>query len=229
MERTPYLAAKLWWIIHKDLLSEWRARRVWPAMLLFGLVVALVFGLQLDLLPDQKAQLVGGLLWLAILFAALLVFDRSFAAERDDGCWEALLQYPLSPALVYLAKLTVNVLALAALECALIPLFTIFSGISLWQHPAAMLAVAGLGNLAIAALGTLLAAAMAGTRHNAHPLALVLLPLVTPVVLAASEATRLLVQNDLGPAWWRWLQLLAGSAVIFVTAGLALFDFVVED
>ena len=222
-------AAKLWWIDHKDLLSEWRARRVWPAMLLFGTVVALVFGLQLDLLPEQKTQLVGGLLWLAILFAALLVLDRSFAAEREEGCWEGLLHYPLSPSTIYLAKLLVNVLALATLECALIPLFTLFSGVSLWQHPAAMLAVATLGNVGIAALGTLLAAATAGVREGGSRSTLVLLPLVIPVILAAAEATRLLAQNDLGSQCWRWIQLLAGCAVLFVTAGVVLFDFLIED
>ena len=222
-------AAKLWWIVHKDLLSEWRARRVWPAMLLFGTVVALVFGLQLDLLPTQKTQLVGGLLWLAILFAALLVFDRSFAAEREEGCWEGLMQYPLSPSTIYLAKLAVNVLALAALECALIPLFTLFSGVSLWQHPAAMLAVAALGNVSIASLGTLLAAATAGMREAGSRSTLVLLPLVIPVILAAAEATRLLAQNDLGPQCWRWIQLLLACAVLFVTAGIVLFDFLIED
>jgi heme exporter protein B len=82
------VAAKLWWIIHKDLVSECRARRVWPAMLMFGMVVALVFSFQMDLLPDQKRRIVGGLLWLAIFFAGMLAVDRSFASEREEGCWE---------------------------------------------------------------------------------------------------------------------------------------------
>ena len=37
--QTP-MAARLWWILQKDLVSECRARRVWPAMLLLGIVVA---------------------------------------------------------------------------------------------------------------------------------------------------------------------------------------------
>ena len=53
--------ARLWWMIHKDLLSECRARRVWPAMLLFGAVVALVFSMQMDLAPEQKQRMAGGL------------------------------------------------------------------------------------------------------------------------------------------------------------------------
>ena len=61
-------------------------------MLLLGVVVAVVFSLQLDLLPEQKQQLVGGLLWLAIFFAGMTAIDRSFApnartaAGKASGC-----------------------------------------------------------------------------------------------------------------------------------------------
>ncbi len=223
------MTAKLWWMIHKDLVSECRARRVWPAMLLLGVVVALVFAVQMDLSPQQKRQMVGGLLWLAIFFAGMLALDRSFAAEREDGCWEGLLLYPVSPAAVYLAKLGVNVVALGALQCVLIPLFVVLCDVPLMRHPWAMVLVAVLGNLGIASIGTLLSALATGIRHSGNLLAVLVLPLVIPVVLAAAEATRLIAENHLAAEWWRWVQLLAAFAVVFITAGIVLFDFVIED
>ncbi len=223
------MTAKLWWIIHKDLISECRARRVWPAMLLLGIVVALVFSIQMDLLPDQKRRMVGSLLWLAIFFAGMLAIDRSFAAEREEGCWEGLLLYPISPTAVYLAKLAVNVVALGAVQCVLIPLFAVLSDVPLLARPGPMLAVALLGNLGIAAVGTLLSAMASGIRQNGSLLVLLVLPTVIPVVLAAAEATRLIAENDLGAAWWRWVQLLGAFALIFVIAGSILIDFAVED
>jgi len=219
----------VWWIIHKDLLSEYRARRAWPAMVLMGVLVALVFSLQMDLLPDQKQQIAGGLVWLAIFFAGTVAMDRSFAAERDDGCWDALTICPVDPAAIFLAKFVANAIALAALEAILIPLFTILSGAGFANHPWAMLLVAVLGNLGIAAVGTLLSALSAGIRHGTSLLVLLLLPLATPVVLAAAEATRLICEESLDPQFWRWVQLLAGFAVVFVTAGTVLFGYVVED
>ena len=114
---------RLWWIVHKDLMSEFRARRAWPTMLLLGSLSAWFSAVQMDLLPDQKPRLVGGLLWLAIFFAGMTAIDRSFASEREDGCWDGLKLYPLSPATVYWAKLLVNAIALAVLQCLLIPLF----------------------------------------------------------------------------------------------------------
>ncbi|MHC4178933.1 MAG: heme exporter protein CcmB [Planctomycetota bacterium] len=223
------MAAKLWWIIHKDLISECRARQVWPAMLLLGTVAALVFTVQMDLLPTEKRRLVGGLLWLSIFFAGMLAIDRSFASEREDGCWEGLLLYPISPTAVYLAKLAVNVVALAALQCVMIPLFEVLSDVPLLAHPGAILLVALLGNLGIAAVGTLLSALAAAIRPSGNLLVVLVLPMVIPVVLAAAEATRLAAEGNLGAAWWGWVRLLGAFAIIFVVAGAVLFDFAIED
>ncbi len=223
------MATKLWWIIHKDLASECRAHRVWPAMLLLGIVVALVFSVQMDLLPDQKQRMVGSLLWLAIFFAGMMAMDRCLASEHEEGCWEGLLTYPVSPSTIYLAKLAVNFVALAAIQCVLIPLFAVLSDVPLLAHPWAMLLIALLGNLGMAAVGTLLSALANAIRRGGGLAVLLVLPAVIPVVLAAAEATRLMVEGDFGPAWWRWIQLLGAFAVVFVTAGTVLFDFVVEE
>jgi ABC-type transport system involved in cytochrome c biogenesis permease component len=58
---------------------------------------------------------------------------------------------------------------------------------------------------------------------------LLLLPLITPVILSAAAATRLLVAADLDEQWWRWVQLLACFAVVFTTLGALVFEFVIED
>jgi ABC-type transport system involved in cytochrome c biogenesis permease component len=60
-------------------------------------------------------------------------------------------------------------------------------------------------------------------------LALVLLPLVLPVLLGAGEATRLVIAGDLGSQFGRWLQLLAAFAVMFCTVGALVFEFILEE
>lgn len=223
------MLANIGWIVHKDLVTEFRARRVWPTMLLLGIVVAMVFCLHAESLSSQKHQIVGGLLWLAIFFAGMSAIDRSFASERVEGCWEGLKLYPLSPTTVYLAKMLVNALALAVLQCLLIPLFFAFAGLNLLAHPWSLLLIAVLGNLGIAAVGTLLSALATGVRNGGSVLMLLVLPLVIPILLAAAESTRLLVENQINDAWWRWVQLLAALAVIFVTAGTVLYEHAIED
>jgi heme exporter protein B len=223
------VAAKLWWVIHKDLVSEWRARQAWPAMLVLGIVVVLVFSLQMDLLPGQKPALAGGLLWLAVFFAGIFALDRSFAAEREAGCWDGLKLYPVSPSVIYLGKVIVNVATLSALECVLVPLFVALADVPLLERPGALILTAVPGNAGVAAIGTLLSALAAGVRRSGNLTVLLVLPLTIPVVLAAAEATRLMVAGDLGPAWWRWIQLLAAFAVVFTTAGTLLFELVIEE
>ena len=203
--------------------------RVWPTMLLLGVVVALVFGIQMDLLPQQKERLVGGLMWLAIFFAGMTAVDRSFAAEREDDCWDSLRSFPIDLAAIYWAKLIANALSLGAVQLLLIPLFLCLSGSSLWDHPLELLVVAVLGNVGLAAVGTLVSALAASIGRSGNLLVPLVLPLAVPVLLAAAEATRLLADDRVDEVWWRWIQLLAAFAVVFVTSGTFLFQFAVED
>jgi heme exporter protein B len=221
--------AAFWWMVHKDLVSEFRSRRVWPAMLLLGVVVALLFSIQMDLLPEHKRQIVGGLLWLSVFFAGATVFERSFAAEREEGCWDALQLLPVSPGTVFFAKLTVNVVALAVLEILLIPLFFVLSGLPVLPHVHQLALIALLASPGLAAVGTLVSALAAGGGKSGSLLVLVVLPLAVPVMLAAAEGTRLALEHRIDDAWWRWIQLLGASSVVFVTAGALLFEYAIED
>jgi heme exporter protein B len=221
--------AHLWWILQKDLTTEFRCRRAWPTMMVLGIVVALVFSLQMNLLPRQKQQLVGGLLWLAIFFAGMAVIDRSISAEREDGCWDGLRMYPVSSTAVYLAKLLTNCIALGALQCLLIPLFFVLSSLPLGEHLRGLLLISVLGNLGLTSLGTLLSGLATTMGRSGSLLTIVVLPLVIPVVLGAAEATRLLFQGADVAMWWRWIQLLTVFSVVFITAGLALFDLAIQE
>ncbi|MFZ1936196.1 MAG: heme exporter protein CcmB [Thermoguttaceae bacterium] len=223
------MAAQIWWMIHKDLVSEWRSRRAWPAMILFGIVVAVVFSLQIDLPSEYKRQIAASVLWITIFLAATLSLDRSFALEREDACWRVLLLYPVSPSSVYAAKLAANIIWLAVLQAAIIPLFAVLTDVPLLDRPWAMGLVALLGNVGIAAVGTLLSALAARAQKGASLTALFALPVVIPVVLAASQATQMQADGRIDAAWWDWNGLLACFAIIFIVAGVVLIDFVVEE
>ncbi len=223
------MTAQIWRIIQKDLVSEWRSRRACPAMILLGIVVAVVLSLQMDLPAEHKRQMAASLLWVAVVFAAAIGLDRSFALESEDGCWRALLLYPVSASAVYLAKLTVNIVWLAALECVLIPLFVVLADVPLLAHPWAMVLVALLGNAGIASAGTLLSALAMRVHKGANLTVLLTLPMTIPVVLAAAQATRLLVENRLDGSWWDWNGLLAVFAAIFVVTGMVLIGYVAEE
>jgi len=220
---------QFWWIIHKDLRSEIKTGRVWPPLCLYGLLVAAVFSYQMDLLPDQRGRIAGSLLWLATFFAGMLIMDRTFVDEREDGCWHALRLYPLSSTTIYFAKLTVNIISLAVMQLVLIALLAVISDLPLLRHPWMTFSVAALGNLGLAAVGTLLSALGLNMRRNNGLLSLLVLPVVIPVMIAATQITQMLCEDNLGGLYWQWMQLLTVFDVIFIAAGAVLIDFVVEE
>jgi heme exporter protein B len=219
----------LWWLIYKDLTREFRAQHVWPGMVLLGLVLVFLLATQLELPLEAKEQVAGGLIWLAVFFAGTMACERSFAGEREAGCWRALTMYPIAPSLLFLAKLAVNFFALVALELVLVPLFIVLSDVPLASRPGPLALVAALSNVGFAAMGTLVSALTAGVRHRGSLLALLLLPLVVPVLLGSAEATRLLLTGPMGSQWWLWTKLLAVFAVVFTVVGAFVFEFVVEE
>jgi len=221
--------AKLWYVICKDLRIEVRSRRAWPAMLLLGTVVAVMFTVQMRLSAEQQQQNLGALLWLAVFFAGMLGIDRSFASEQTDGCWDALGAYPVSPAVIYWSKVLVNFTALIVLEGLLIPLFAALADTELLRQPFAICLVAVLTSLGLSAVGTLLSAVANGMGMGGQLIALLALPLCIPALLAAAEATRLIAMNQIDGEWWRWIQLLGCFAVTFVTAGTLLFEFAIGE
>jgi heme exporter protein B len=224
-----HMVAKLYWIVCKDLVSEYRARQVWPAMLMLGVLVSFLFSAQLDAIADGRSRVVGMMIWLTIYFAGVLALHRAFAMEQEEGCWDALRMYPVNATWIYLAKFTVNFLTLAALQVVVLPLFVIFANVPLLDHSLRMLAVALLGNIGLTSIGTLLAAVCPENRPGTSMLAFLTLPLAIPVLLAASEATMLSMGHEGGPLWWRWIGLLVVFAVVFITAGIVLFEILVED
>jgi heme exporter protein B len=216
-------------LVRKDLRREWRARMTWPAVVLLGFLVVLTLELQSDFPAEIKHQFVGSLLWLAVFFAGALGLEQSFADEKDNGCWDALRMYPTSPGAIYAAKLLFNFAMLMGVAAVLIPLLAALADAPLLERPPTMLMVAVLANLGLAAIGTLIGGLINGVRRRGNLLVLLLLPLTLPVLLGAGEATRLMIAGDLGAEFWRWIQLLAAFVVMFVTASVLIFDFVMED
>jgi heme exporter protein B len=221
------LVAQFWWIVQKDLLTECRARQIGPAMLLLGGVVAFLFSLQLQVVPQARANLIGCQYWLTVFLGGLIALDGSFLAERDTAA--AWRMYPVAPWVVFLAKLVGNAIALGTLQLVLALLFSAWAGIDAFANLGAMLLLGLTGNLAVTSLGTLLAAISCSMRKDRTLLGVLMLPLEIPVVVAAAEATRLALLGELGEAWWWWIQLLIAFAVIFTTAGAVLYGFVIED
>src|SRR5215213_11204869 len=89
-------------LARKDFLLELRARDTVPAMLLFVVATLVVFHFAL---PEASSNLAAyGLLWVALVFTALLGLVRSFSAEHDQGLMDGLVLAPCDRSAIWLSK-----------------------------------------------------------------------------------------------------------------------------
>src|SRR5256886_8049673 len=91
-------------VARKDLRSEWRTRELVPALAQFVVLALLIgnFGFQID--SRNAPSIAPGILWLALGFAGLIAFGRTFAAEREQSSLEAMLMTPASPVALFAGK-----------------------------------------------------------------------------------------------------------------------------
>lgn len=203
-------------LARKDLLLELRARDTLPAMVLFVIASLVVFHFAL---PQASGDLAAyGLLWVALVFTALLGLVRAFSAERDQGLLDALVLAPCDRSAIWLGKALAMLAFLVLAEVVALPAFAIFfSGID-WMT----LAGVALADLGICAVGTLLAAMAAASRTRELLLPLLFLPLAIPIVVGGVGAS--VVESG-----GRYLGLLAVYDVIFAIICWASFEYVVTE
>ncbi len=217
-------------IIRKDLAIELRTRQSVPAMALFSVTAFVLFHFGLD--RDRlDGDLAAGVLWVTLLLATVLAVNRLFASEREQGGLDGLLLAPIDRTAVFFAKAATLYLYLVVLELIAVPAFAILLlGPSPFDQLPALIAVLALANLGLATVGALVAALAAETRARDLLTPLLLLPLLTPVLIAAARATEPLwaVHPETGDLA-KWAGVLGLYDLVFVLLSVAVFDFLLED
>ena len=217
-------------LVRKDLALELRTRESVPSMFLFSLSTFVLFRFGLDR-KTLEGDLASGVLWVTLLFAAVLGMNRLFLAEREEGGFDAFLLAPVDRTSLFVAKAAVLFGFLAAVEIAAIPAFAVLLlGPPTGQALPGLLPILLLADLGIAIVGTLVGALAIQTRARDLIVPLISLPLVLPVVIAAGHATSpLFAEGGAEPLPGRWLGVLGLYDLVFGLLALAVFDFLLED
>ena len=200
-------------------------------MFLFSLSTFVLFRFGLDR-ETLSGDLASGVLWVTLLFAAVLGMNRLFVAEREEGGFDAFLLAPVDRTALFVAKAAVLFGFLVAVEIAAIPAFAV---LLLGPSPVAGAAGAAAGpaarrRRASRSIGTLVGALAIQTRARDLIVPLISLPLILPVVIAAAHATAPLFAEAGAEALpGRWLGVLGLYDLVFGLLALAVFDFLLED
>jgi heme exporter protein B len=217
-------------ILRKDLLLELRTRESVPAMAIFGVTTLVVFHFALDR-PTVEGDLAAGVLWVTVLFAAMLGLNRLFVAEEEQGGFDAFLLAPIDRTSLYVAKALALLTYLVIVELIAVPAFAILLlEPSLWPALPGLVLVLLLGDVGICVVGSLVSAIGIRTRARDLIVPLLALPLLIPVVIGAAEATApLLEQGGAEALPGRWLLTLGLYDAVFAAIAYAVFDDLLED
>jgi heme exporter protein B len=214
-------------IAGKDLRVEVRGRHALGTLLPFAATLLVAFGFAFGPGRDVLQRTAPGLLWMAVLFAGVMASRRAYQAEAEDGALEGLLLAPVDKAAVFVGKAAAIAVELLALVIAVLLLVVVLFDLSLGS-PLALAGAFALGSVGLAAVGGLfgVVAEAARTREAVFPM--LVLPLATPVLIAGVRATDLAASGRTGEAL-SWLGLLVAFDVVFVSVGILVFGYLMED
>ena len=214
-------------VFGKDLRIETRSRVALNQIVPFAISVILIFGLALGPNREVLQPAASGLFWVAVLLSTVLAVQRSFAVESADSARDGLRLSGLDPAGIFLGKTAAVVVQLLVLEVLLSGGVALLYGARL-SGTLVLIATCLLGTIGLAAVGVLYGAAASGLKVRETLLPLLFLPVVAPVVLAATKAWNEALAGTPGRAS-TWLSVLAVFAIIYVAIGIAAFGPMLED
>jgi heme exporter protein B len=214
-------------IARKDLVIEVRGRHALGTLLPFAATVLIAFGFAFGPGRDVLDRVAPGLLWMAVLFSAVIASRRAYQVETEDGALEGLLLAPIDKAAVFLGKAVAVTLELLALVLAVLVLVVLLFDLSV-ESPLLMVAAFVLGVVGLAAVGSLFGVVAESARTREAILPMLVLPLVAPVLIAGVRATDLAAAGR-SSELLSWLALLTAFDVVFLSVGVLVFGYLLED
>jgi heme exporter protein B len=215
-------------LLGKELRTEFRSRELLTTTVVFILMVIVLFSFTFDPTYNESRRFGPGLLWLAFLFAASLMLQPCFLREQNNDTLSALRLSVSDPFAIFLAKLIANTLFLLFTEVLMLPAFAVLYNVPVLRVLGQLLLVFFLGSLGVSIAGTALSAISAQARMRELLLPLLLLPLLTPVLVASTQVTLSLLEPS-PYIEWKGLGFLAAFDVVFLTLLWLLGETLLEE
>lgn len=244
MAKSRGALAVAWDICKKDVRVERRTGEVVATAGVFSIVVGFLASMAFHVDERTNAATAAGTLWVTLFFAAVLSFGRVWQREREESALTGLLVAPIPRASIFLGKALATFGMMLLVEIPLVALclflfhvdFTPSSGLAATalvdppsSHAAHFLGLLVVGTGALAALGTLFGAMTVRTSARDLVLAIVLFPLLSPVLVCGVAGTRRAFELQPVESYTGFLGLMTVAFVITVVLGVGLFGPLVDD
>ncbi len=215
-------------LLGKELRTEFRSRELLTTTIVFILMVVVLFSFTFDPTTAESRRFGPGLLWLAFLFAASLMLQPCFLREQSNDTLSSLRLAVSDPFAIFLAKVGANTLFLLVTELMMLPIFSVLYNVPVLPELPWLILVLFLGSLGISVAGTALSAISAQARMRELLLPLLLLPLLTPVLVASTEVTVGLMDRE-PIVQWKGIGFLAVFDLVFLTALWLFGEYLLEE
>lgn len=219
----------VWTIFEKDFLTEKRTKESFSAMLVFGILVLVVFNFTVSPGSQEIQDIGAGMLWVAFTFAGTLGLNRAFASENDNGNMQALIMVPVDKGAIYLGKLLSGAMFMFIVELFIIPVFVLFFNVNIWEQLPGLLLISILGTLGFIGTGTVFSAVALNTRMREVLLPVLLFPVTIPMIIAAVEATAVLLRGEPLSGAYDWIKILLGFDVTIIVTSFLTFEYILEE
>jgi heme exporter protein B len=215
-------------LLGKELRTEFRSRELLTTTVVFILTIVVLFSFTFDPSVTESRRFGPGLLWLTFLFAASLMLQPGFLREQNNDTLSALRLSVSDPFAIFLAKLIASAIFLLLTEMLMLPIFAVLYNVHILAVLPQLVLVFFLGSVGVAIPGTAFSAISAQARMRELMLPVLLLPLLTPVLIASTEATAALLAEK-PELRIDWLGFLAGFDVVFLTALWLFGEYLLEE
>jgi len=180
--------------------------------LIFLLLAVTLFALALEGRPETLKAHAPAVLWTLVLLTNMLALDGVFRRDFDDGVLEQLFLQAEAPCIAILGKLIVHWLVTGFAMVVCIPLLGLALYLPADVLPVLMLALL-LGTPTITCLGAIGAALTVGLRRGGAILALLVLPLLIPVLIFGVSAANRVMDGEPALAELYWLAALSLASI----------------
>ena len=214
-------------VFWKDVLLERETKKTFISVIVFSLLVILIFNLGLDNIPGTIPTISAGILWISIIFGSVIGMNHIYSIEIESGSINRILMSPISRDAFFFGKVLSNIVLMVFLEIILVPTIIILYDINVPLFQVAVLSLFVI--LGISLLGTLFSAIAIKTKTREVMLPILLLPILSPILIAAVEVTSALIAGQSISDTQRWLSLIIVFDAIFFVISPFLFTFIVSD
>jgi len=227
-----------WEICKKDVRIEARTREVVSTAGVFSIAIGFLASMAFYVDDKTNAAVAAGTIWITIFFASVLSFGRLWQRERDEAALTGLLVAPIPRASIFLGKALATFGMIVVIEVPLILLCMFLFRIDFptkpdgqaWElHLGAFLGLVVMGTLALSLLGTLFGAMTVRTRARDLVLAIVLFPLLSPVLVCGVVGTRKAFEVQPFELYSGFLGLMAMFVFVALAGGVGLFGALLDD